>query len=204
MSRLQLIHSPASPFVRKVRVTLAETDQTDDVDLVRVHTTALSTADEAAAANPLGKIPALVRPDGPAIYDSRVICRFLVARARADLYPEDRLWDVLTLEATADGILESAVLMVYEKRLRPAEIVFDDWLEAQWGKVAGALDALNDRWMSHLHGPLDLGQIAIGCALGYLDFRHGDRDWRQGRDNLAAWYETFVARDSMVATAPSD
>ncbi|WP_054003971.1 glutathione S-transferase [Shimia sp. SK013] len=201
---MQLIHSPASPFVRKVRVTLAETNQTGDVDLVRVQTTALSTADEAAAANPLGKIPALVRPDGPAIYDSRVICRYFVARAGADLYPEDRLWDVLTLEATADGILESAVSMVYEKRLRPAEIVFDDWLEAQWGKVAGALDALDDRWMSHLHGPLDMGQIGVGCALGYLDFRHGDRDWRQGRDNLASWYETFGVRDSMVATAPSD
>ncbi|MGR3636900.1 MAG: glutathione S-transferase [Shimia sp.] len=201
---MQLIHSPASPFVRKVRVTLAETDQTGDVDLVRVQTTALSTADEAAAANPLGKIPALVRPDGPAIYDSRVICRFLVARAGADLYPEERLWDVLTLEATADGILESAVSMVYEKRLRPADMVFGDWIEAQWGKVSGALDAVNDRWMSHLHGPLDMGQIAISCALGYLDFRHGDRDWRQGRDNLVAWYETFGARDSMVATAPSD
>ncbi len=204
MSRLQLIHSPASPFVRKVRVTLAETDQAAGVDLVRVHTTALSTADEAAAANPLGKIPALVRPDGPAIYDSRVICRYLVARAGADLYPEDRLWEVLTLEATADGILESAVLMVYEKRLRPTDIVFDDWLEAQWGKIAGALDALNDRWMSHLHGPLDMGQIAVGCALGYLDFRHVDRDWRKGRDTLATWYEDFAKRDSMTSTVPSD
>ncbi|TCL01369.1 glutathione S-transferase [Shimia isoporae] len=204
MSRLQLIHSPASPFVRKVRVTLAETEQVADVDLVRVHTTALSTADEAAAANPLGKIPALVRPDGPAIYDSRVICRYLVARAGADLYPEDRLWDVLTIEATADGILESAVLMVYEKRLRPEEIVFGDWLESQWGKVAGALDALNDRWMSHLHGPLDMGQIAVGCALGYLDFRHDDRNWRNGRDALAAWYDDFAQRESMVTTFPSD
>ncbi len=204
MSRLQLIHSPASPFVRKVRVTLAETDQATDVDLVRVHTTALSTADEAAAANPLGKIPALVRPDGPAIYDSRVICRYLAARGNADLYPEERLWEVLTLEATADGMLESAVLMVYEKRLRPADIVFDDWLEAQWGKVAGALDALNDRWMSHLHGPLDIGQIAVGCALGYLDFRHGERDWRKGRDALTAWYEGFAQRDSMATTVPSD
>ena len=204
MSKLQLIHSPASPFVRKVRVTLAETGQTDDVELARVHTTALNTADEAAAANPLGKIPALVRPDGPAIYDSRVICRYLVARAEADLYPEDRLWDVLTLEATADGILEAAVLMVYEKRLRPEEIVFDDWLTAQWGKVEGALDALNERWMSHLFGPLDMGQIAVGCALGYLDFRHDARNWRQGRDGLAGWYAEFSKRESMLATVPSD
>lgn len=204
MSKLKLIYSPASPFVRKVCVTLAETGQTDDVALARVHTTALNTADDAAAANPLGKIPALVRPDGPAIYDSRVICRYLVARAGADLYPEERLWDVLTLEATADGILEAAVLMVYEKRLRSEEMVFEPWLEAQWGKVAGALDAINERWMSHLFGPLDMGQIAVGCALGYLDFRHGARDWRQGRDGLAGWYAEFAKRDSMVATTPSD
>ncbi|WP_422048380.1 glutathione S-transferase [Shimia sp.] len=204
MSKLQLIHSPASPFVRKVNVTLAETGQTDDVELVRVKTTPVATADEAAAANPLGKIPALVRPDGPAIYDSRVICRYLVARAGADLYPEDRLWDVLTLEATADGILDAAVLAVYERRVRPEEIVSEAWIEAQWGKVTGALDAINERWMSHLFGPLDMGQIAVGCALGYLDFRHGNRNWRQGRDGLAGWYAEFAKRDSMLATMPSD
>ncbi|MBO9407155.1 glutathione S-transferase [Shimia sp. R9_1] len=201
---MQLIHSPASPFVRKVNVTLAETGQTDDVELVRVKTTPVSTADEAAAANPLGKIPALVRPDGPAIYDSRVICRYLVARAGADLYPEERLWDVLTLEATADGILDAAVLAVYERRVRPEEIVSEAWIEAQWGKVTGALDAINERWMSHLFGPLDMGQIGVGCALGYLDFRHGDRNWRQGRDGLAGWYAEFAKRESMLATMPSD
>ncbi|MDA5556827.1 glutathione S-transferase [Shimia sp. MMG029] len=201
---MQLIHSPASPFVRKVNVTLAETGQTDDVELVRVKTTPVATADAAAAANPLGKIPALVRPDGPAIYDSRVICRYLAARTGADLYPEDRLWEVFTLEATADGILDAAVLAVYERRVRPEEIVSEAWIEAQWGKVAGALDAINERWMSHLFGPLDMGQIAVACALGYLDFRHGDRNWRQGRDGLAGWYAEFAKRDSMQATMPSD
>ncbi|SFL73200.1 glutathione S-transferase [Shimia aestuarii] len=199
---MQLIHSPASPFVRKVRVTLIETGQQDDVELIPVATTALNTAPEAAAANPLGKIPALIRPDGPAIYDSRVICRYLAARAGANLYPEDRLWDVLTLEATADGILEAAVLMVYEKRLRPEEIVFEPWLEAQWGKVTNALDVLNERWMSHLKGPDSMAQIAVGCALGYLDFRHGDRDWRRGRDGLAQWYADYAQRESMQATIP--
>lgn len=201
---MQLIYSPASPFVRKVRVTLIETGQEGDVDLVPVATTALNTAPEAAAANPLGKIPALLRPDGPAIYDSRVICRFLVARAGANLYPEDRLWDVLTLEATADGLMEAAVLMVYEHRLRPADMVFAPWVEAQWNKVAGALDVLNERWVSHLLGPRTMGQIAVGCALGYLDFRHDQRNWRKGRDGLADWYSEFSSRESMVATAPAD
>ena len=155
------------------------------------------------AQNPLGKIPALERPDGPAIYDSRVICRYLDERAGGKMYPEGRrLWDTLTLEATADGILDAAILMVYEVRVRPEDKRFEAWTEGQWGKVARSLDALNDRWMAHLSGPVDAGQIAVGCALGYIDFRHGDRNWRRGREALTTWYEGFAERPSMKATQP--
>ncbi|PKQ13379.1 MAG: glutathione S-transferase [Alphaproteobacteria bacterium HGW-Alphaproteobacteria-1] len=199
---MQLISSPASPFVRKVRVLLHESGLAAEVEELPVATTALATAPEAMAANPLGKIPALLRDDGPAIYDSRVICRYLDTRAGAGLYPEARLWEVLTLEATADGIMESGVLMVYETRLRPEGARSEAWVEAQWAKIARALDALEERWMSHLSGPLDMGQIAVACALGYLDFRHDARGWRQGHPALAAWYEGVVARDSMVQTVP--
>jgi glutathione S-transferase len=148
-------------------------------------------------------VPALIRPDGCTLYDSRVITRFLDARADAGLYKERRIWEVLTLEATADGIMDAAVLMVYEGRVRPEEKRYDVWVDAQWSKIEGALDALVARWMSHLAGPIDAGQIAIGCALGYLDFRHGDRDWRTGRAELASWYEAFSQRPSMAATAPA-
>jgi glutathione S-transferase len=199
---MQLISSPASPFVRKVRMLLHETGLADQVEELPVATTALATAPEAMAANPLGKIPALLREDGPAIYDSRVICRYLDARAGAGLYPEARLWEVLTLEATADGIMESGVLMVYEMRLRPEGARSAEWVEAQWAKIARVLDALEDRWMSHLAGPLDMAQIAVACALGYLDFRHDARGWREGHPALAAWYEGFAARPAMVETAP--
>ena len=201
---MQLVSSPASPFVRKVRVVLQETGLTDSVEEVFVATSALKSAPEAIAANPLARIPALVRNDGPAIYDSRVITRYLNARGGGTLYPEARIWEVLTLEATADGLLDSAVLMVYETRLRPVEKQSQEWMEAQWAKVARALDALDARWMSHLHGPVDMGHIAVGCALGYLDFRHGARNWRAGRDALAAWYDRFKERPSMAATTPRD
>ncbi len=198
---ITLLSSPASPFVRKVRVVLLETGQ-DDVALQEVTTTPVATAPEVAAANPVGKIPALLRDDGPAIYDSRVICRYLNARAGGDLYPDSHIWETLTLEATADGIMEAAVVSVYEKRVRPEEFWYQPWLDAQWAKVTRALDALESRWMSHLHGPVDMGHIAIGCALGYLDFRHPDKDWRAGRDSLAAWEAKFADRASMKATAP--
>ena len=200
---LQLLFSGASPYVRKVRVTLAETGQTDAVELVQVSTTPMKPDPRVLAANPSGRIPALVRPEGPAIYDSRVICRYLAERAPdgPDLYPESRLWEVLTLEATGDGILDSAVSIVYEKRLRPENLQSQDWMDAQWAKIARALDALNDRWMGHLAGPLNMGTIAVGCALGYLDLRHADREWRRDHDALDDWFAAFSQRQSMLDTA---
>lgn len=206
---MKLHYSPASPFARKVLVLLQETGQSEDVDLLEVNTAPFAVAESLIPANPLAKIPALERPDGPAVHDSRVICAFLDARAQArdggaGLYGDGaRRWDTLILESMADGIMESALSIVYEGRFRPEELQFPDWIEAQWSKVARGLDALNERWMSHLHGPLDMGQIAVGCALGYLDFRHAARDWRQGRDGLAAWYDGFADRPSMVDTAPA-
>lgn len=199
---MQLFHASVSPFVRKVMVTLHETNQLDDVELIDAAGTPLNAGSMPTAHNPLGKIPALTRPDGPALYDSRVICRYLDDRAKAGLYPERNQWDVLTLEATADGIMEAAVLMVYEARCRPENLQSADWVDAQWGKVSRALDAVTTRWMSHLAGPDDMGHIAIACALGYLDFRHEDRNWRQGRDALDDWYAAFAERPSMQATRP--
>jgi len=199
---MQLFYASASPFVRKVMVTLHETEQLDDVELINATGTPLDATDMPTAHNPLGKIPALTRPDGPAIYDSRVICRYLDARAKAGLYPERSLWDVLTLEATSDGIMEAAVLMVYEGRCRPENMQSTDWVDGQWDKISRALDAVTTRWMSHLAGPFDMGHIAIACALGYLDFRHDDRNWRKGRDALDDWFASFAERPSMQATRP--
>lgn len=200
---MQLYHAPASPFVRKVMVTLHETGQLDEVELVSATGTPVDSSQMPVSENPLGKIPTLVRPSGPALFDSRVICRFLDDRAGGGLYPANRVWEVLTLEALADGIMEAAVLMVYESRCRPEEKVHDFWVEGQWAKIGRALDALETRWISHLAGPLDMGQIATGCALGYLDFRHGDRNWRRGRDSLAEWEKAFAMREAMQATLPS-
>ena len=201
---MKLISSGTSPFVRKVHVLLHETGQYDDLEIVPIPTSPFDTAPEVASANPLGKIPALIRDEGPTIYDSRVICRFLDDRAQSGLYPDDRLWETLTLEATADGIMEAAILMLYEHRLRPAEAVLESWVDAQWDKIERAVAALNARWISHLRGPLDMGQIAVGCALAYLDFRHDARGWRKGNDALDDWFALFAQRDSMKVTQPAD
>ncbi|WP_417524320.1 glutathione S-transferase [Marinovum sp.] len=201
---MKLLMAGPSPFVRKVMVTLHETDQVNAVEYETVVASPTGPSPELIAANPVGKIPALIRPDAPTIYDSRVICRFLDARVGGGLYPERRQWDTLTLEATADGMMDAAVLMVYEARFRPEEKQSAEWVEAQWAKIDRAVSALNTRWISHLRGPLDIGQIAVGCALSYLDFRHAARAWRTGNPALAEWYAEFAERPSMVATAPKD
>ncbi len=200
---MKLFSSPASPFVRKVRVAIRELGLTDRVEEVVIPTTPLASADEIVAANPTGKIPALVRDDGPAIYDSRVITRYLNDLAKGTLYPQARLWEVLTLEATADAIMDAGVLMTYEVRLRPEAQQSQDWINAQWGKASRAIAAIENRWMSHLNGPLDMGQISVACALSYLDLRHDARGWRTGNDALAAWHADFITRDSFEATKPA-
>ena len=200
---MQLAYSPTSPYVRKVMVLLHETKQLDDVALQAQSGTPLAPAKGLLPQNPLGKVPALERPDGPALYDSRVICAYLDDRAGGKFYGSGpRRWDTLTLEATAEGILDAALLMVYEIRLRPENMRMDAWVDGQWDKVARACAALNTRWMSHLSGPLDMGQIAVGCALGYVDYRLDARGWRSGNDALAAWFKKFDSRASMQKTQP--
>ena len=199
---MKLHWNPASPFARKCLVCAAEAGV--EVDLITRSGTALMTNNMPLEHNPLGKIPALERSDGPAIYDSRVITQYLAAQSEYDLYPEVRIWEVLTLEATADGMMEAAVLMVYEGRTRPKNKQFPDWVEAQWSKVDRSLNALEERWISHLLGPLDAAQIAVGCALEYLDFRHENRDWRSGRPQLAVWQANFAKRESMSSTVPEN
>jgi glutathione S-transferase len=200
---MRLIYSPASPFVRKVVVLMHEAGLSDKVTLNPVATTALNTADDARAANPLGKIPALVRDGDSTIFDSRVICRYLDDLAGSNLYPADRLWDVLTLEALADGIMESAVSMVYEVRLRPENEQSPAWIDAQWSKVAHALAALEANQFAAATGDVNMGQLAVACALGYLDFRHAGRNWQADFPKLAAWQQQIGQRASMMATTPA-
>ena len=200
---MRLYHSQTSPFVRKVMVQILESGLADAVTIVPVSGTPIDPGTMPVDQNPLGKIPALVTDDGRALYDSRVISRYLDELSGAGLYPTGAaLWDVLTLEATADGIMDAGVLMILESRVRPEEKRFADWTDAQWGKVTRALDAVEDRWIPSLSEPLNMAQIALGCALSYIDFRFGDRPWRAERPLLAAWHAAFSDRPTMQATRP--
>lgn len=201
---MKLYYAAASPFVRKVLIALHETNLLDQVELMPVTISPIVPGDIVPARNPLGKIPCLELPDGTALYDSRVITRYLSSLAPAtNLYPEDdSLWDALTLEATADGIMDAAVSMIYERRIRPEENVYEPFLDAQWLKIDRALTALETRWMTQLNEQKNLPVLAVAAALGYVDFRHDDRNWRDAHPALAAWEAEIRERPSLAATVP--
>ncbi len=197
-----LRHSPTSPFVRKVTVLAAEAGLADR--LTWKATNPWDPADDLPGDNPLGKVPALILDDGETLYDSFVICAYLDSLHDGPklLPPEgaDR-WAVLKLHALGDGILEAAVTRLIERVRRPSELYWQDWDQRHKDKIARALDWLEGR-ADRLEAPLNLGQITIGCALGYLDFRFPDEDWRGGHRKLAQWFEAFSQRPAMQQTVP--
>ena len=201
---MKLYTNPASPFCRKVEAVLIETGLEARVERELARGTAVDPGSLPLEANPLGKIPTLVGADGEAVFDSRVICRYLDEMAGSGLYPRNRLWEVLILEAMADGISDAGVSMSYEVRVRPEEMRYAPWLDGQWAKIARTLDVIEDRWIGWLDGKPTMAHFALGAALGYLDFRHGARGWRTGHPKLADWQASFDDRPSMDATRPRD
>jgi glutathione S-transferase len=199
---MKLLYSPASPYARKVLVVAHETGLIDRIAVTAAGASPTGPAPEVAAHNPLGKIPALVLEDGTALYDSRVICEYLDGlSAGPRLFPEGAArWDALTRQALADGLLDAALLTRYERVLRPEERRWDAWETGQIGKIRSALDRFETLVAG---GPaLDIGTVAMACALGYLDLRFPDLAWREGRPALAAWFADFERRPSMAATVP--
>ena len=201
---MKLVYSPPSQFVRKITTLIHHANLNDRIELINVKTTALSVAEEARSANPLGKIPVMILEDGKAIFDSRVITRFLDELAGSNLYPQEKIYDILTLEALADGIMESAVSITYESKLRPENEQSPSWMEAQWSKVLHAVKALDNGEFNAMDGEMNMGQIAVACSLGYLDFRHDARQWRNGCSNLASWNDKMMKLPALIKTIPTD
>lgn len=190
MMKLHL--SPTSPASRKVRIGAAMLGLDGAIELVP--TDFMDLSDPLYRHNPLGKIPTLVLEDGSALTNSAVILDYLDGRAgggrivpRAD---DGRRWRVLGEQALADGMLDAIVLQVYEVRFRPEDKRVASWVERQAGKVDGALAAFERR---PPEGPRTVADIALACALGFLDLRMEGR-WRADHPTLVAWLDGF-ARD---------
>jgi glutathione S-transferase len=188
---LVLRSSPASPFGRKVKMAAIELGLMERIEIVPADTN--DPAEALRQQNPLGKIPTLVLEDGTTLFDSRVIVDYLDHLSGGKLIPPgEARFAQLRLQALADGICDAALLKVYEGRFRPEEGRNANWVAHQDGKVARGLEALEAAPPTFTDRP-HIGEIAVACALGYLDLRF-EGQWRAGHPRLVAWLDDFAAR----------
>jgi glutathione S-transferase len=203
---MKLRFSPTSPYVRKVVVTAAEKGLSDRVDLVP--TNAADPASGLDRLNPLGKVPALVTDEGEVLFDSPVICEYLDSQAKGRrLIPArgPKRFKTLKLQALGDGVLDAAVLVMGERKQRPAEKQHQPFVDKHMKKITTALDAFEAMLVAKEIGRAPtVGTITMGCALGYLDFRFPDLKWRKGRTKLGRWFKSFSKRPSMAGSGPKD
>lgn len=182
--------SPPSPFGRKVKIAASLTGLKDKIEVVLADTT--DPADVLRSQNPLGKIPVLILEDGTVLYDSRVIVEYFDWLAGGDVLipaePKAR-FATLTKAALADGVLDAAILQIYEERFRAPERREPKWTDYQAGKVARALAVFE---VAPPSGRRDVAHIGLACVLGYLDLRFGGQ-WRENHKNLVAWLADFEA-----------
>ncbi len=197
---MKLRYSATSPYVRKVMATAIETGL--DGRIERVPTDPWSPETDLPGSNPLGKVPALELEDGTVLFDSPVICEYLDSlHGGAKLHPDGAArWPALRLAAIADGICDAAINRLLDTR-RPEPQQSEGWQQRQKAAMARACDLLEAEAES-LEGPLTIGQIAVACALGYLDLRWDADQWRQHRPKLAAWFERISQRPSIADTTP--
>jgi len=203
---MKLIGSPTSPYVRKVRIVMAE----KKLDYQFVLEDVWSANTQMAQHNPLGKVPCLLMEGGDVIHDSRVIVEYLDTLSPVGkLIPttgRERA-EVKTWEALADGVLDAAILARMEQvwTLRADNQRSQAWIDRQLGKIDQALKAMSQGLgdKPHVHGVhMSLADVAVGCALGYLDFRFPTIDWRTPYPNLAKLAAKLEQRPSFVDTLP--
>jgi glutathione S-transferase len=205
---MKLIGAVTSPYVRKVRIVMAE----KKLDYQFVLEDVWSDDTTIGASNPLHKVPCLVMEGGEAVFDSRVIVEYLDGLSPVGklIPPSGReRAEVKTWEALADGVLDAAVLARLESTWphRTAEQRSQAWIDRQMVKIHAALKSMSQglgdkAFCSGIH--FSLSDVAVGCALGYLDFRYPGMDWRGGHPRLAAWFDPFSQRPAMLQTAPND
>jgi glutathione S-transferase len=196
---MKLAYSPASPYVRKVTACAIKRGLGDKIERLKIGTT-----DPALLKyNALSKVPTLVTDDGAAIFDSPVICEYLDSIGSAPkFFPPSgpARWKALTQEALADGILDAT-----QPRRRELTLPQDEgrkgYIALQQGKVARALDVF-EKEAGSLGDLATIGEITIGVALGYLDFRYANEPWRPGHPKLEAWYAKVVKMPPLAETMP--
>lgn len=205
MSAMQLLFAPTSPYVRKVMASAHLLGLAERVALLPSAAHPVQRDARIAQHNPLAKVPTLILADGTALYDSRVICEYLDSlRPDYGLFPRDESlrWQALGRQALGDGLLDAALLARYEYTARPPEKRSDDWRAAQLVKVHASIDAIETDAPALATEQLRIGEVTIACALGYLDFRFSELDWRSAHPASAHWYANVQKLAAFQATQP--
>ncbi|MCO5136044.1 MULTISPECIES: glutathione S-transferase [unclassified Shinella] len=186
---MKIYYSNASPYSTKVRMAA----HFAGLNARSVATDTNADPAELLAANPLGKIPTLVTDEGLAVYDSRAIMNYIDRQTKGTLYPRNaaKRTEVDVLEATADGICDSLLAIVYERRSRPEEKVHQPWIDRQWQKVERALDHLEAN-MPRLGRKPHAGHFALAAMLRYIELRFAGK-WQRGRPKLKRFLSRFEA-----------
>ncbi|WP_420414182.1 glutathione S-transferase family protein [Roseibium sp.] len=191
---MKLRSSPPSPFGRKIKLAMAILGLKDKIEIVEANTA--DPSDELRNQNPLGKIPALVLENGEVIYDSSVILEYLDFLAGGGkLFPEgESRYLVLRDQSLANGLMDAAILRVYEKRFKEPKYRDPAWDAYQGAKMERALAHFDANAPAHPASADDInaGTLTLACALGYLDIRYNG-DWRSGHPKLVAWLNAFEA-----------
>jgi glutathione S-transferase len=200
---LKLFYSPTSPYVRKCLVCAHEVGLIGGIELPPATPNPVNRDRALVAINPLGKLPTLLTDEGAVLYDSRVICEYFDSLSGGRLVPAagPARWSVLVDQSLADGILDAAILTRYETALRPEPLRWTAWTEGQLDKVHCGLAEI-ERRVASFGARVDVGTIAVGCALGYLDFRYPTLAWRSHCPMTSEWFASFSQRTAMRATEP--
>ena len=207
VSDMMTMHwSPRSPYVRKVMIAAHELGLAGRLNCVRTVVGGTTANTVLMHENPLGKLPTLVLPDGTVLYDSYVILEYFdMIGAGTKLLPvagPERL-QALRRHALGTGMLDVLLQWLGENG-RPAERRSAPHVALWRGKIHAAVGALNAEAAGLAETPFGIGHLAIGVALGYLDFRFDAENWRADHAPLAAWYEGFTQRPSVIASLPVD
>lgn len=204
---MQLLYAPTSPYVRKVMVCAFLTGHADRIQWLESAAHPIRRDARIARHNPLAKVPTLILESGQSLFDSRTICEYLAATGgKTNLFPKEgeERWRALSLQSLGDGLLDAALLARYETLARPPEFQWQEWRSAQLVKVAACMDAIESQPPSLPGEAPTIGDVTIGCALGYIDFRFPEIKWRDTRPQAARWNEAFQAMPAMLATIPHD
>jgi glutathione S-transferase len=215
---MRLYSHPKSPYVQKVLMAAYELDLIDKITLHKIVVAPVyypgwsDDTPHLSQFNPLAKIPTLVLENGLSLYDSSVICEYLDDLGGRKLYPRDNSDDpstkhryikIRTMEALMNGVMDAAILCVYEERLRKRSMRNKEWISGQWNKINRGLDAFNSAVVEGTLNPpggcMTMAEISGLVVCSWME-QLGKPEWKQGREALGIWFAGWKSRDSFVKT----